>query len=180
MRLYDQVWQIPGYCADGRDRAREVLQPITDACLTRGWTVLDVGCGRGHVVHHLHAHGIRALGIDPALPEPGAHLLRGDLRSLVRFACADVVTCFDVLEHLQLEQAEHLLGAMRAISPRICLAIANMEDPHEVPGLGRVELHVTRLDPHIWLDIIAAAGFDHLRLQALPYPERFFVWGGSW
>ena len=47
MNLYDQVWQIPGYCANGLDRAREVLPRIIASAPA---TLLDVGCGRGHVV----------------------------------------------------------------------------------------------------------------------------------
>jgi SAM-dependent methyltransferase len=180
MNLYDQVWQIPGYCANGLDRAREVLDELTEQCKDNHWlNVLDVGCGRGHVVQHLRGVGIHACGIDPFLPERAPHCLRGDLATITYFGTVDAITCFDVLEHLTVDSAHGLLDTMMRITPRVCLAIANMHDLHDVPGRGLVDLHLTHKPQQEWEKIVFSH-FDNVRVQLLPYPDQFFIWAGDW
>lgn len=174
---YDQVWQIPGYCADGLDRAREVLPAIIDADV--GLT-LDVGCGHGHVVAELRRNGITAIGVDPFLPGQPAHCLRGSALDLAEVCLeVDVITAFDVLEHIHPDAIDEFLDRLRLMSFRACFAIANMPDVHDVPGLGPTDLHLIQR-PASWWERIIRQRWRSSRIQALPYPERFFVWAGPW
>lgn len=181
MNLYDQVWQIPGYCANGLDRAREVLDDLVWHSKQNAWlNVLDVGCGRGHVVQHLRGVDIYACGIDPFLPEPGPHLLRGDLATLASLDCSvDIITSFDMLEHLNEDSAYGMLRTMAEVAPRACLAIANMSDVHDVAGVP-TELHPIQQPAEWWAQMVKDAFSSKVRIQPLPYPARFFIWAGDW
>jgi len=180
VNLYDQVWKNQNYCPNGLDRAREVLDELVDSSHAYGWSVVDVGCGRGHVVAHLRGVGIHAVGIDPFLPDDAPHCLRSELGNLLALnATAEVVTSFDVLEHLSEDAAFSLLIQMGHLAPRCVMAIANMEDIHEVGG-RQVDLHMTKQPAAWWQYLMHQAGWRNLRIQPLPYPERFFIWAGPW
>jgi SAM-dependent methyltransferase len=177
MNLYDQVWQIPGYCANGLDRAREVLPTIIDADPGR---VLDIGCGHGHVVAELRRHAITAVGVDPFLPGQPQHCLRGQFWDISEAGAeVDVITCFDVLEHIEQDQVNYDLERMRLMSFRACFAIANMPDVHDVPGVGPVDLHLIKQPPSWWERMIRQH-WREAHIQTLHYPERFFIWAGPW
>jgi SAM-dependent methyltransferase len=70
--------------------------------------VLDVGCARGYVVQQLRAWGVRAWGsdysryaLDTAPPAVRSLLAQADAAQLpFKPGMADVVTCFETLEHL--------------------------------------------------------------------------------
>jgi 2-polyprenyl-3-methyl-5-hydroxy-6-metoxy-1,4-benzoquinol methylase len=179
VNLYDQVWQDPNYCPNALDRACEVIDDLVQTVKENRWTVLDVGCGRGQVVKLLRDHRIKAVGIDPFLPADTSHCLRGDLAHLLTLGCrADVVVSFDVLEHLSEDGALGLLRLMGEVSNRCLVAIANMDDVHQV-GDRQIDLHQIKEPAPWWCKLMRRAGWDNLRLKTLPYPERFFIWGGE-
>jgi len=73
-------------------------------------SMLDVGCGRGHLVEIARALGVEAVGLDIALEEETDYLLRVDLTreapgEFIRF---DLVLCLEVAEHLPPEAADVL------------------------------------------------------------------------
>jgi 2-polyprenyl-3-methyl-5-hydroxy-6-metoxy-1,4-benzoquinol methylase len=85
-------------------------------------SILDVGCGSGGVAKSLVCAGYHLTGVDTAevllrrahLRVPGAHFICGEL-SLIPLSCIgtyDVITFFDVLEHLD-EPIRILQSALR-------------------------------------------------------------------
>ena len=68
--------------------------------------VLDIGAGDGAFVRAVANRGLHALGVDPAAPEGqvlpnSARLVRGTLEALEPGLLFDVVTAFDVIEHVE-------------------------------------------------------------------------------
>ena len=86
----------------------EGRHPDILAELCRGRSVLDVGCGPGHLVRMLRERGVSVEGIDPQAPD-GAGLTRGTLDD-VRDDVADVVVCREVLEHVPVHQVGAFLA----------------------------------------------------------------------
>ena len=83
-----------------------VLQQITSA-VPRSATVLDVGCGTGRILTAFRRNGYRAIGVDPVehvvlnLRRQGHDVRVGSMPGLDWNAPPpDVVTLFEVLEHL--------------------------------------------------------------------------------
>ncbi len=90
-------------------------------------TLLDVGCGAGHLTAALAERGYRVLGVD-ASPEmleearrlyPSLNFVGGDVRSYMPTEPVDAVVCLgEVLNHLgsteAMAQALHHLGAILA------------------------------------------------------------------
>ena len=177
--IYDAFYRTCTYCADGCDRAREVLPEIIAAHVA-GMRILDLGCGRGHVVAALRRAGLTAYGLDPALPGSPTHCLRGEFFDLISLADDfATITAFDVLEHIHPDEIGAFLSAIRISCQRACFAIANMSDIHDVDGVP-TQLPLIQEQPAWWMRLLADRGFRHLRLQPLPYPERFFIWAGPW
>jgi len=112
------IWSLPRVARSTRYAAERIRQ---------GQGVLDVGASRGGFGDRL-PDGVdyRTLDSDP-LVEP-------DFRSLeaVDAASFDVVTCFETLEHLTLEEAvETLEGIARALRPggHLFLSTPNVHHP---------------------------------------------------
>lgn len=61
--------------------------------------VMDIGCGRGHTVHHLRENGFEADGIDQI--DLGNDMLVGDItRPLDLAGKYQTALCIDVIEHI--------------------------------------------------------------------------------
>lgn len=105
----------------------EQLKRLIDGVLAgrRGLRVLDVGCGAGVMTHHLRRYGY-VIGIDfsgPAIAAarrftatrvgPRATFIPGSLDVLAAAARFDVITLFDVLEHIQEGDRPTFLSSLR-------------------------------------------------------------------
>ncbi len=73
------------------------------------WTLLDVGCGAGHLTAALAERGYRVLGLDVSFEMlveaqrlyPYVRFVEGDIRSYMPFEPVDAVVCLgEVLNHL--------------------------------------------------------------------------------
>jgi SAM-dependent methyltransferase len=101
---HERHWLAPGYLEDLRLTFRELLGP------SYGGTVLDVGCGMGHLHRRLGIASERYTGVDinrlfldaGRRSFPGLRLVQGEAACLPfadnRFDC---VLCSDVLIHLE-------------------------------------------------------------------------------
>jgi SAM-dependent methyltransferase len=67
-------------------------------------SVLDVGCGRGDLLHHLHREEpdwqLTGLDLSPNVSEPGIRFIQGDIFELPATVTYDVVTSLLVIEHI--------------------------------------------------------------------------------
>lgn len=71
-------------------------------------TILDYGCGKGRLADALKAYGLAVTNYDPAMPEfsatPEPH---------------DLVTCFDVLEHIEPECLDAVLADLKRVTLKL-------------------------------------------------------------
>jgi SAM-dependent methyltransferase len=109
--------------------------------------VIDLGCGRGHVVQKLREANVEAEGIDQIVCNPDMRV--GDITKPIN----DIKTfksaiCIDCIEHLYEEQVIGLFENMRQ-TERQAFSIHNGEST----GTGQ-ELHVNRKDFIDWTKMI--------------------------
>ena len=92
-------------------------------------TVVDFGCACGFLVRSLRLGGCSAIGLDhsayaisQATPEIRPYIFQHDLTQplpeyVKDFAPVDMVTCFDVLEHIDEADVGHVLENMLELNP---------------------------------------------------------------
>jgi len=97
-----------GYGDYGARVAIEARHPEILAQLCHGKTVLDYGCGPGHLVQMLRERGVKADGMDPYLSPRYAHCSREDILG-ADDGEYDVVICREVLEHVHVREWGALL-----------------------------------------------------------------------
>jgi SAM-dependent methyltransferase len=109
-RRYNDRASHAYYATEQRQRVALVeLAYIETLCDTPG-SLLDIGAGDGAFVRAATSNGWQAVGIDPAAPAAGdgdIELIRGTLDVLPAARQFDIVTLFDVIEHL-----EHPVGVV--------------------------------------------------------------------
>ena len=139
--LYDEVYFLSsceGYdefiTSEGAHLSRRLSQALEAAKIAPGMRVLDVGCGRGEILHHCAELGAQAYGMDYALvaaqmaqrlatgdgeERNAAYVCLADAKQLPFSATSfDRVLMFDLVEHLhpwELDQA--LAEARRVLRP---------------------------------------------------------------
>ena len=92
--------------------------------------LLDIGCGDGCFAKTMAAGGWLAVGVDPALPPhsvgdeqvAGLTLIRGSISDLSAGALFDVVTLWDVVEHVA-NPTEVIAAAVSRLAPGGLLAV---------------------------------------------------------
>jgi glycerol-3-phosphate cytidylyltransferase-like family protein len=92
-----------GYLDATARAAIEGQHPDILAGLCRGKTILDYGCGPGHVVLMLRERGANAVGFDPYLSPRYDHCYRADIGEAGDREY-DVVVCREVLEHIPVRE----------------------------------------------------------------------------
>jgi len=127
---------------------------------------LDLGCAYGYLVAEAVAGGFDAIGVDVSAyalararhdaPAAGGRVLRG-LADRLPFADAtfDVVSAFDVLEHLH-EPEPALAEIARVLKPGGVLVGAT---PDPLYFHGEEETHFSERPPSYWIDRLRALGF---------------------
>ena len=101
--------------------------------LPKGGTIVDFGAGTGHMLSTLHGSrpDVKLFAIEPFMPRSPdpAITYRADLSQV---SDVDLVTCFEVIEHLLGDEVElFLTGARRAIRPtgRVVISVPIMQGP---------------------------------------------------
>jgi SAM-dependent methyltransferase len=160
---YDAAYQRPGYKM-GPERLANSRAAVRDWADGRGYRhYLDVGAGRGEMLDYAESCDFQQIGgteivralieADPRLTYAEAHALPFPDRS------ADVVTCFDVLEHLLpadvIPAVDHLFRVARAV-----VIVSAAADSQFQEG---VEHHPSRRPLAKWRSLLVArakpAGF---------------------
>jgi len=169
-----------GFAAEGYERVHATWahwMPFVEAELGRGARWCDLGCAYGFLVAEAREAGFRALGFDASRFAVGeasrhAHAAGGTLgcahaeRLPVGDATIDVVTAFDLLEHVP-EPALVIAEAARVLR-RGGLLIAATPDPML---FDRAEpTHIAERVPAWWVRSLEDAGFEvALRFFQAPY-----------
>lgn len=155
-----------GYPVEGYERAHPTweayLRFIREA-RGDGLRWLDLGCAYGYLVGEARAHGMRACGLDVSdyalryTPE-----LRGKLGLAmaevlpVRSESCDVVTAFDLAEHLETPQAM-LREAWRVLRPG---GLFFLGTPDPLHFHRPEETHFSQQPPSTWLGWLRDLGFS--------------------
>lgn len=163
VRKYDAVYRLPEYrMGDARRRcAEDNLHSVGGFC----HSLLDVGCGRGEMVRYAQAHGWRAQGVEAVdYLTDGQNVLWGHAWDLpVADKSFDLVTLFDVIEHILPEDCDRTLAELARVAKKhLFITAAN----YSSQSLG-VELHVNRLPYETW-DQIFRAAFPGAAVEWLP------------
>jgi SAM-dependent methyltransferase len=160
--LYTPTWQT----------TRRWTQESSTRCLELAWqdcgvprSLLDVGCGDGHLVTRARAMGIDAMGVDLSIPDGTGGLRHADLREPVDLGRQfDLVLCWEVAEHLPSESAGLLCDTLvRHLAPGGVLLFTAA-----APGQGG-QGHINEQPKPFWRDRLAARGllFDDARTANL-------------
>ncbi len=103
--IADQLWRLAG--------VKSWLTWLIEMYIHPEYTVLDLGCGNGYATSAIACK--KMVGVDawePAKDLYHSEFILGDIRNITRLVEAksfDVVLCLDVIEHLEQEDAHHLL-----------------------------------------------------------------------
>jgi len=171
--LYDEGYYHgvnSGYPATGYEAAHASWAhwvAYLAARLPRGARWLDLGCAYGYLVAEAAAGGFRATGIDVSLyalgrvvtdvPTAAGKVARAVLEQLpLADASVDVVSAFDVLEHL-VDPEPALAEVRRVLRPGGVLIGAT---PDPLLFGRREETHFSERPPSYWVDRLLALGFD--------------------
>lgn len=125
--------------------------------ITPAHTVLDVGCAKGLLVQALVVAGADAQGVD--ISEHAIASAHPDVRARLRVASAtsaiegrfDLITCIEVLEHMEASQALDAIDAMCAATDRIVFS----SSPLDLAEPTHINVHET----HQWAAWFADRGF---------------------
>jgi SAM-dependent methyltransferase len=162
---------------------RALLDAFAFDCEGRG-TVLDIGCGPGHVARYLSERGVQAAGFDlsPAMVElarklnPGLEFRTGDMRALdvADGSLAGIVAFYSLIHLPRPEVAGALAGFRRALvsDGRLLLAVhGGTGTVHRDEFLGHpVPFEATLFSLGEIVSLVESAGFwvDEAK-QRVPY-----------
>lgn len=176
------------------ENARKFIREYIAQRVAPGSSALDVGCGNGEFLRALTDAGYQAEGLDfsgssvKACRSRGLVAHEGDFRTYAFEHSFDLVTFWDVLEHLP-EPGEFLRAAYRHVRPggwvlakvpgHKLLSIASAAT---WPRLGRALLmiphHLQFFSVSSLQKLLSTAGFDQAHCTEIP-PMRSQAAGGS-
>lgn len=116
-------------------------------------SLIDVGCGHNQFAQACKGRGIRAIGVDFACPS--ADIVGPAHRLPFRAGRFDMVTAFDMLEHLRPDDVATVLREFARVSRRYIFSISYRPSRHTVHG---ETLHPCVRPEAWWVARIAEAG----------------------
>ena len=120
--------------------------------LIKEWNVkslLDVGCGHNEFVNAVKKLNIFSIGVDFACPS--ADIIADATNLPFEEKQFDVLTCFDMLEHLRSNDVDKVLTEFSRVSNRFIFSICYR--PSDTKWMGH-NLHPTVKDEEWWIDKI--------------------------
>lgn len=125
-------------------------------------SVLDVGCAKGFLVKALVELGVDAYGVDPS--EYAFNEVPADIKGRTVIGAAqqlhdednsfDLVTCFDVLEHIPEKDVPQVLSEMLRVSKQwLIIRVVTKELPNDVDAN-----HAIIREKDWWIEKIKEAG----------------------
>lgn len=163
---------------------RELLDAF--AAAAPGATVIEVGCGPGHVGRYLNERGMDVVGVDlsSAMVEiarrlnPGMRFEVADMRSLpLEDGAVGAVVAFYSLIHIPRDEVPAVLEEFRRVltpSGRLVLAVhGGSGTVHSSEFLGqRVPFEMTRFERDELVELVSGAGFE-VRTATVRNPYEF-------
>lgn len=140
--------------------------PTVAALLTRfdAWSVLDYGCGKGSLTERMKRDrvfsAIRFSDYDPAIE--GKNHMPG---------FADLVICTDVLEHIEIDRLDNVLGHLRQLARKAVFVVVALDEANKILSDGR-NAHLILESPEWWQDRVRAIGFTTEPMDGLPLPFK--------
>lgn len=142
------IWRVPHVC----NAICLVLNPLS---------VMDVGCGIGDYVVGFLLNGVKACGLEgsenclPYLIASKDRIVIADIRNAINKSLGwyDLVLCLEMLEHIEEEFADIVVGNLASMSDRILTSAAP-------PGQGG-HYHVNCQPKSYWIEKFAAFGYKY-------------------
>lgn len=155
---YKAIYSSPDYAWYGRSNhgapARDEILSLNPASL------VDIGCGHNDFAKSIRSCGINATGVDFACPS--ADVVADATMGLpFRDKEFDMLTAFDMLEHVRPDSVDAVLSELRRVSRRFCFAIAYCDSQTKSPSGGT--LHPTVRPDGWWRGRIELAGGTRIR-----------------
>jgi SAM-dependent methyltransferase len=154
-RWYYDSYTVP---YEDNDHWQRFFGQVADAIITQlaPKTVLDAGCAKGFLVAALRERGVEAYGFDLSevaiaqAPEAARPFVRvGSLTEPID-GQYDLVTCIEVIEHLDPADADRAVATLASASNRVLLS--------STPGDRDEATHVNVQPPERWAQLFAANG----------------------
>ena len=125
-------------------------------------SIIDVGCGPGHMVESLEIRGVDTFGIDISdaalrrTRKKGLEVERFDLRSEAPLPGGeyDLAVCCEVAEHIEEKYAASLVQKLTDVAPIVYMTAAEPDGP---PGL----FHVNEQEHDYWIRLMEAQGYHY-------------------
>jgi SAM-dependent methyltransferase len=153
--LYTSQWQATRRWT--REGSSACLDVALEVCGTPA-SLLDVGCGDGHLVEQAAAKGVQSLGVDLSVNgNATSSLLHADLREpLTLEQRFELVLCWEVAEHLPAESADVLCDSLvRHLAPGGTLLFTAAR-----PGQGG-HGHIHCMSPAYWREKLESRGLTY-------------------
>lgn len=110
-------------------------------------SVLDYGTGKGALVQRLRAElpkTLRVEGYDPAVEE----------FSTKPSQPADILTCLDVLEHIEMQSLDAVLRDIHTLTRNFCYLVIDLQPAKKILADGR-NAHILLAPPEWWVSRIS-------------------------
>ncbi|HEU0024560.1 MAG TPA: class I SAM-dependent methyltransferase [Thermoleophilaceae bacterium] len=185
-RYFDEVYDDAYDQRNPSYKHRSYLREVRQAA-PAGGLLLDVGCAYGSFLRQAVADyscvgcDVSGHAVEVASRRlPGVRVFQSHVLALAPDHDYDVVTCFDVLEHVpELDAAlAHLRTVLR---PRgvLVITVPVYDTPvgRLVGLLDRDPTHVHKLSRRTWLDRMRAAGFEEIRWRGI---LRYYLGGPAY
>jgi len=151
-----------GYGAKGGKWAETVAAL---AAQVSAGSVLDYGCGSGGLARRLRdlpaGRHLRVSEYDPAVAGKDKHP-----------SFADLVTCTDVLEHIEPERLVAVLTHLLMLARKAVFFVVALDEANKILADGR-NAHLILESPEWWASTITAAGFTLRDIDGLPLPVHY-------
>ena len=165
-------WRVPIIC--------NAIESTFDYCFRnkydvdlRRYNVVDVGCAIGDYVHEFNKRGFKAIGIEGSKAAAEyfvtESILIHDMRHphILNFT-ADLCMCLEVVEHIEAQYADCLIGNLTRLAGVILLSAAKPGQK----GHGHVNCQPSRY----WEDLFWKSGFLRHKENEQTFRKRLEPW----
>ena len=168
---YDWLFANAEYGENPLEHAAEALPMILSWCPA---SILDIGGWRGEFAKHMRRAGLAAEFTEPS--PRGVGEIVSPLPDLPGIASQkyEMVTCFDVLEHLEAPDVRSSLFRISEIAKKyVICTVYTGSDAREING-EMVEMHLSIMSKELWRDLFSAClrGFS-VSFHATQSPNRW-------